>query len=290
MPTKVSDEDFLESVKFLSESKVPFTFSINNHTYKIDSQIGDYITTDNKIKMKELHFVKLVKDYVYKNEIHLKIKNDFKKNKDGTYNHDTVKYFDYKIPNKSFTHKQNLFEVDINAAYWETAFKIGIISEEIYKKGFTVAKNTRLAALGSLAKRTIIWEFDGTTFEYKDTVSKPTEHLWFKICEYLTNTMYKAARRCGKDFIFYWVDGIYVKGLDAVVKCCEAFEEDGYKYKIRKINWIKFDLKNKKLIVDDNINPKPRPFPLTEPKFKIIFQKKLESAMRKEKRRLQLAA
>lgn len=276
---KLNNDDFLEEINLLREAKIPFSFEVNNHTYRIKSELGKYFITDNTIPMRELGFVRRVKDYVLANKIHKRIPNDFPKNRDGTRNHTMIKYFDYYKPRKSTVYTKELFEIDINQAYWDTSKMDGILSEELYQEGLTVNKNTRLAALGSLAKRTEIWDFDGTEMKYVKTLKKKTEHLWFKICEHLGNVMFKAAKAAGKfnqkeygGFLMYWVDGIYVQGMDAVVRVCQSLEADGYQYKVRRINKIEVKLQENEIWVHDDIDG-DRMFNIGEPKFKEYFRK-----------------
>lgn len=274
MKRRIDRDRILEEVKFLRENKIPFTFTVNNHTYGVSSNYGSYFCSANKIPMRELHFIKMVRDYVTNSKINKRIKNDFPRNKKGqrVYNH--IKYFNYHEYKKSVFFDKDIYEIDINAAYWETALKLTIINEHLFKHGLNVQKKTRLAALGSLAKQTKFFKYDGATdMKWDHTDRKRTEYLWYKICEHLGNVMWRAQHACGNNFLFYWVDGIYVRGLDAAAAVAESFEKDGYKYKIRKINWIDFDLKKEELRVDDNID-KTRTFPLTTPKFKLTKSKR----------------
>lgn len=272
---RIDKDRLLEEVKFLRENHIAFDFHVNNHTYTLKSSLGNYFCTANKIPMGELHFVKMVKDYVLKSKISKRIKNDFLRNKKGqrVYNH--IKYFNYKDLKRNCYYDNELYEIDINAAYWDTSYKLTIINDILHKQGLTVQKKTRLAALGSLAKQTKLFACDGKNpMEWIKTDRKKTEYLWFKICEHLGNVMWRAQHACGSKFMFYWVDGIYVQGLNAAAAVAESFEKDGYKYKVRKIDWIDFDIKKQELTVHDRIDGR-RVFPLTTPKFKLTKSKRM---------------
>jgi hypothetical protein len=245
--------------------KEPFKFYVNNHTYKVESKLGSYFNTDSKIPFTQLNFIKQVRDYVRKQEVLLKINNDYffdKKEKRNVYS--GIKYFDYKKHEENCKYIDDVYEIDINAAYWDTALKLGIINDKLYKKGLKMHKKTRLAALGSLAKRTKVFSFDGKSMPRKpeDEKTKDTEYLWFKICEKLGETMYRAEQACGDDFLFYWVDGIYVRGMDAVIKVCESFHNDNYEYKIMKMRWVDFRPHDGELWVSDGMLPKEALSPL----------------------------
>lgn len=263
MKKQLMRPELLDHIHTLQDEKIKFEFFVNNHTYSVKSQLGTYFTTDNKIPFKELSFVQQVKSYVLKNKIHKKIKNDFGKNGQSK-----IKYFDYMIPKSTVKYSSDLYEVDVNQAYWSTALKLGMINSELYEKGLKIQKKTRLAALGSLAKRTKVYEFDGTTMKFKnEIINDHTEHLWFKICQHLGNAMFKAKQSAKSNFIFYWVDGIYVRGLDAVVSVQDTLEKLGYEHKVREVSSIEVSKVKKELIVIDEIDGK-RVFPFATPKFK----------------------
>ncbi len=256
---KVSRDDLFTVVESCREAKIPFEFHVNNNTYTIVSSIGKYFCTANKIPMRELSFVKEVKDYIKKNDIEHRIRNNYPTTKEKETVYSNIKYFDYKVPKKSIRYYHDLYEIDINAAYWDTALKLGIITPDLYKKGLSKHKKTRLAALGSLAKRTKIFLCNKIGHMHLDDIlRKSTEYLWFKICEHLGKTMFKAERVIGNNFLFYWVDGIYVRGERAAADVAMAFEKDGYGYKVRKINWIEYDLKKGEVWVSDSIMEKDR--------------------------------
>lgn len=263
MKQQIPRNQLLEHIHTLQDEKIKFEFFVNNHTYSVRSPLGTYFTTDNKIPFKELSFVQEVKRHILKNNLHKKIKNDF-----GKSGHKKIKYFDYAIPKSTLKYSSDLYEVDINQAYWSTALKLGLIDNTIYKKGLKIQKKTRLAALGSLAKRTKVYEFDGRTVKFKREIDNPlTEHLWFKICQKLGNAMFDAKKSAKSDFIFYWVDGIYVRGLDAVVNVQDALEKLGYQHKVREVTSIELNRDKKELIVIDEIDGK-RVFPFATPSYK----------------------
>ena len=264
MKRQINRDDLLEHIHTLQDEKINFEFFVNNHTYSVRSKLGTYFTTDNKIPFKELSFVQQVKNHIIKNGIHKKIKDDFGKN--GI---NKIKYFDHSVPKSNVKYSNDLYEIDINQAYWSTALKLGMISQELYNKGLKIQKKTRLASLGSLAKKTKVYQFDGRVMKFKNEINQKghTEHLWFKICQQLGNAMFKAKKSAKNNFIFYWVDGIYVRGLDAVVSVQDTFDKLGYEHKVREITCIEINKDKKELIVVDEIDGK-RVFPFATPKFK----------------------
>jgi hypothetical protein len=252
----------------LQNLKIPFTYKMNNRTYIIQSRLGIYRCTDSLIQRKELNFVKSVKQRIMREKIYEEIPNTLPKDY-----RDKILYFKYNPKNMVEAYSEDVFEVDINQAYWDTAFKMGLLDQKLYDKGFTVAKKSRLAALGSLAKKTDIYEHDGNKMRYAGTeVTKETEYLWFMVCHELAKVMDKAAKAVGNKFIFYWVDGIFVVGSDAVRKCRKVFEDAGYGHKTELVKRLEFNRDEAYILVqneahgDDEI--KERRYPMAKKKIK----------------------
>jgi len=210
----------------LEKNNVPFTYSINNHTFRISCPMGEYLATDSLIPIYELWLVAWVKNYVLRHKIY--------KLKDICGDWENIKYL--RVKKRRQKVYNTVYEVDLNRAYWETAFELGIISDEIYWRGLWIDKKTRLAAIGQMAKRTDIWKFNGHKWRCcKPFISKKTQHLWFNVCYKVGLTMERAARLCAKSTLFYWVDGIYVTNKSSAKKIMRFFNSRGYDSKIKKM-------------------------------------------------------
>lgn len=232
-----------------------------NETISVNSKWGSYTSMSFQYKMRDLHFIKKVKQYIIKHKLYEPY-SDFKKEK--------VAYFDYGKSIKPKDHFDKVVNIDITAAYWETAYQKGLLSKEIYDQGMsfdyallegkareqiladiksglditTVLKKVRLAAIGSLAKKVKVYSFDGKKQTLVDTIRQEhTEILWDVITVHVGKVLQEAARACGKDFIFFWVDGIYIKKSSSnAVKA--VFKKHGYKFKVNPIKSIDVTEKN----------------------------------------------
>jgi len=148
-----------------------------------------------------------------------------------------VKVKDYGVGERI----EDLIYIDINGAYWQTAHNLGIINDALYVKGLEVNKVVRLAALGSLAKTKDIWKYDGKNLKKTETVRSPNENLWFAICKRVSDVMSEVVNAIGDDFVFYWVDGIYVKNKPEVLQgVMSKFIEKGYTSKFELVPYIQF--------------------------------------------------
>lgn len=219
--------DFMKGLK-----RDGLTFQIHKTLYTMDI-ICDYgefkwVSPESEIPRNELFFVKMVSDAVKKMNIqemeHINTRD--------------IKYFDLSGVNGDFL---NCYEVDISGAYWAMAKQF--IPDNVYQRGLTVSKKTRLAALGALAKTTTDMYFDGKTFVNTCTHTETTRDLFFYCALKVGEIMNMLRIMCGYS-LFYWVDAIFTKnekdvqyifaalqnlGLDGKQFLCERITADDNK-------------------------------------------------------------
>ena len=216
-----------------------YTIKVVNGNYELISSMFSHKTfKKSEYTMDELKFIKSVRSYINKHEIYNK--PQFVDNQIFSEEVHYVKVA--QVP--MFKKFENVCEVDIDQAYWETAYQLGIISDDIYVKGSkgNISKKARLTALGSLAKKKYNYHFKGDKL-LNMTVEKEEllENLWFTICKRVSDVMNKVIEILNGDFIFYWVDGIYFHNTpENVSKVMSVFIDFGYNSKFKKINQIYF--------------------------------------------------
>jgi len=237
--TQAPYHKILEKQKILIAMGEAYTIKVVNGNYELISKLFNQKTfKKSEYTTDELTFIKSVRRHIVKNKIYLLPR--FQENQLFS---DDVHYVKVaQVPRgKVFN---NVCEVDIDQAYWETAYQLGIISDSIYVKGSkgNISKKARLTALGSLAKKAYQYKFEGDKLVETITDSEPLlENLWFTICKRVSDVMHKVIESLGKEFIFYWVDGIYFKNSPELVsKTMHIFMENGYNSKFKRINQIAF--------------------------------------------------
>lgn len=214
-------------VKWHKRKGIPYTLELQNETavFKSDQIVCTSLSSSYTID--EINFIKSVKQYIIKNELMEKYRDKY--TLPGI--NSTVKYFHYHPSLKPGKRINDVVNIDLTSAYWETANKFGLLSKELYKQGLKVRKQVRLATIGSLAKKKRIYEFNGQKVSLLDKKrSEKTEFLWPAICDHVGKLLMKTAKECGNDFIFFWVDGIYVKRR-SVKKVYKIFKQAGFGYK-----------------------------------------------------------
>lgn len=202
--------------------KEPFTVAITNQTTTVKKDGRTWILSDNFMKMKHLSFIKKVKDFCRK----LDPIPDF---------HASISYMQFREIDNGFY--QNYLEIDLNAAYWEMALRLGYISNEIYLQGLEVPKMVRLVALGALATSRAIYEFDGKDMIYKDReINKETRNFFFHVShevDYIMSSIFEKA-----PVLWYWVDAFFVhQDYEKIV--VEEIKKTGLKCSVDKVNSIR---------------------------------------------------
>lgn len=120
----------------------------------------------------------------------------------------------YCIYNKSLTEwkgQEEIFEIDINAAYPTAARNMGIITGDTYNKLMSekVSKKVRLIAIGSLASRKKITKYEkGQQVGEPDKPKNPTRKLFFHISKTIGQHMFNVMQQV-PECLFYWVDAIF---------------------------------------------------------------------------------
>ena len=236
--TKGGREVLMKKAKYLADRNDEYVIKVVNGNYELISELFHHKTVKpSDYTASELNFIKSVKRYIVSNEVYLR--PEFEKQ----YFSEDVHYMKVaRVPlGQTF---EDVFEVDIDEAYWKTAHLLGIISDSLYKRGAkgNISKQCRLTALGSLAKKVYYYEFKGKALKRIKTDKDPLlENLWFTICKRVSDVMHETIKSLGDDFIFYWVDGIYVKGKsENITKCIDIFNKWGYNSKYKQIKKIHF--------------------------------------------------
>lgn len=239
--------DFLEQLK---KKGKPFTLISTTFTKTIVTEgVEYYYSSAKELSQAELSLIKQVKDYV--------VNKNIKANLYGKRIHYTDKS---TIKNGEYIDK--LYEIDLKSAYWNFAFKNGFISKEIYNKGNNqqkIGKKARLISLGNLAKRTISISFDGKEFEKKAIVETAgTADIFFKVSQQTDTIMNHCKFIAGNDYLFYWVDAIFIKGDETLKQISDYLKDINIDFKIVEIKKI---LKTPEFIkVWDDSRVEPRPF------------------------------
>lgn len=229
-------------IRFLQSENREFTVDISHKTYTVKYKNQTRTFSDNMLPIEGLNLVRSVRSYVKNNNIGANFPVQ-------TASQLRIQYicFDKRNLSKNIV---GIKEVDMNRAYWETAFMKGVINQEIYDRGVELTKDgtreskiSRLVALGTLAKEVKQRKFNGVTYE-KPTIiedSAATRHLWDHICAGVDTVMKNCMQRLRDDFSFFWTDAIFfVPNGDNEQRIKDAIKQYGYDSKTIENEWYEF--------------------------------------------------
>lgn len=231
----VDSESLDNQLDYLHKNKMPFTVSFTGGKSELKSDLYNSMSLKKNFDNKDISFMKKVKNHVVKNHISDLFLGSWYKSKD-------IQYIDVNDKIKKNTTFEDVCCLDVNGAYWQTALLLGVITPDLYSDGFKMGKITRLASLGALAKKTEIYKYDGVKYDFVETVhSLDTENVWFAICYKFSQIMQEVKKMLGKDFYFYWVDGIYFKNTPENIALVKSmFTERKYECKHEEVGKIEF--------------------------------------------------
>ena len=178
------------------------TFRVEKTTLsmKFKTSHGDFMyldTTKSSIPKRDLFIIKMVKDYVKKLPPCPRVDRS------------KIKYVCTEIHRGKII--KDCIEIDISGAYWAIAYKLGIISDNIYERGLLVSKKARLAALGALAKNITHLYFDGRQWFCEYVEESPLKDFFFLAAKEISEIMTQLRYLTMGGFYFYWVDAIFIK-------------------------------------------------------------------------------
>ena len=155
------------------------------------------------------------------------------------------------------------YAIDINACFFRTAFNLGFISEELYKKGWEKRKKNKLgllASIGSLNKHETIEEYKNgklkksyVNWQYKNKYSP----FYWAVINYVAEVMMEIANALNDDFYMWLTDCVYIdKRNKHIVE--EILDKHEYDYKDffiefeelneKEVRWYDFKSRDEKYI------------------------------------------
>lgn len=156
-----------------------------------------------------------------------KIKSNVKHFMPPAINRSRLVYFQHNLRKDSFN--EVVYNIDLKSAYANILKSEGYITEETFKYLSKIGKQSRLAAIGMLASRKSTFYFNNGMATDDSTSISDTADFFFYAVQKTSEIMDTLRRICGQSYLFTWVDGIYFKPDDEVLKdCTEYLESIGF--------------------------------------------------------------
>jgi len=222
-----NEREFLKKV-FKDNKKV--TIYRTNYSMKVVTERRSYMFSNKSTSKKAFGgYNKILKD--------IKSRNLATPDLDAS----DVKYWWFSDIEK---YPKDFYSVDINSAYPTCLRNVGAISEETYDYlQNKLPKIDRLRCVGMLATQKGVFHYeDGELVDFE--VDKSDTSGWFFLCCMITGQIMDLCKqRYADKVLYYWVDGIALKGDPT--DCLMYIEYLGYQSKVetitecrKKDNWL----------------------------------------------------
>lgn len=232
----IRSANYLHFLDNLKKSKKDFKVIHTGNSTRIDLGTYENIYSSYKVPLKYLHLFSEVKKEVLKNVENkdLFINNDID-NKKILFNY--FKKHKKQVEIGEYLEFENVIELDIVKAYYNAAFLLGFIGEDFYKKCLELPKTIRLMLLGSIASVIVTEHYvKGELVSREKKENSLLRKIWFNICEYVDNCLFEFSELVHENFLFYYVDGIFLKydkESEDLIKTSQFFCELKYKLKFK---------------------------------------------------------
>jgi hypothetical protein len=153
-----------------------------------------------------------------------------------------IKYFDFSGL-KNTEQIEKCYCVDINSAYLKALQLEGIITPETFKsideksRASKHAKINRLKAVGLFARQPTTISYRAGEVEEITTKENPFSWVFFQACKTTGESMEAIKKAEKNNFLFYWVDGIFLK--ENPENAVNYLNSLGFECKIEEINNLK---------------------------------------------------
>ena len=151
----------------------------------------------------------------------------------------------------------HIVNIDISSAYATCLLNSKLISQATYDFLQKIPKTERLPAMGMLARNQVIINFENgePTTHTRDVA--PTAQIFFFVISEINKLMQKTMQMAGDYFLFYWVDGIFLK-YDIPVRLLSEIEavflQGDYAVKYESVKNLEWKREDETVIITMNKN------------------------------------
>lgn len=157
-------------------------------------------------------------------------------------------YFFDKYPKEGLF--ENCFLIDLTNAYPTALFNMGVIKKETFDYINTLKKIDKLRAIGSLATRKIIreYEFDKLKSINQEAI-KNEGFAYFYAAHKIGEVMQAAERKAKETHLFTWFDGIYLKSKEHATEIIKEINNLGFNCKLSELIYFKSEKTKRNILV-----------------------------------------
>jgi len=174
---------------------------------------------------------------------------------------------------------KKVLNLDITSAYPYCLFINKLICQDTFNFLMSLPKNERLPAIGMIAKKSVWIDYSNGKATNWDVKTGEYANIFFYVIQQITDLMAWAGEIAGNDFLFYWVDGIFLKPTISKKKLQEItgiFAEQGYYYKYENVKDFTVVRDNDKLYINMIKNGEEKPYTMYDKNLARNFTKVLQ--------------
>jgi hypothetical protein len=255
-------------IKQYKEAGLDFQVKHSNYNTQIIGQesVIKFIQTEHSIKV-FIAYNKIVADLKKSDKTVEILQGDW-----------STENFDSKNGLKPCSYK-TVLNLDITSAYPYCLFINKLICLDTFNYLMALPKNERLPAIGMIAKKSVWIDYQKGKATAWDVKTGEYANIFFFVIQQITDLMAWAADIAGDDFLFYWVDGIFLKPTISKKKLQQItgiFAEQGYYYKYENVKNFSVVRENDKLYINMIKNGEEKPYTMYDKNLARNFTKVLQ--------------
>jgi hypothetical protein len=157
-----------------------------------------------------------------------------------------------------------VINIDITAAYATTLLNKKYIDKKLFDKIMLLPKLERMAVVGMLATKKHIFDFEkGEQINCSVETDAQKRNIFFEASHSVNEIMEYCANIAKEDFLFFWVDGIYLKTDKYKKEIQEYISSQQYQYRTETLkNFTAHITENKTIFVTYEKGEKKKEFNL----------------------------
>lgn len=217
-------ENLKAYVDFLKTSGFPYSLIVSNYTTEIVTDLAGF----------NIQFIQTERNNTFF-AAYSKIKSDIKDKSIPVIDTRGLTYYEHDFRKDTFF--PQVINIDLKSAYATALYKKDFIRDITFQYLSKISKLDRLASVGMLASKKHIFKYDGNNklLGYKKIVNK-YENFFFFCVQEVQNIMQDLRILSGANYLFTWVDGIYLQPEPgAIIDLCNYLEDRGYPFKIETL-------------------------------------------------------
>jgi hypothetical protein len=152
---------------------------------------------------------------------------------------------------------KKIINIDITSAYATCLLNSKLISKETYLFLQKIPKTERLPAMGMLARNQLIINFEKGEATTHERFTADTAQIFFYIISEINKMMQQVMHMAGDYFLFYWVDGIFLKydiPVDLLDEIEAVFLNKNYAVKYESVKDLEWKREEDSVVITMNKN------------------------------------